>query len=213
MRKTELQSGYWEVSKLLYFNVFNKHLFVFPPLFFKLSYIFSHILYSLLLNETNFHKWCNLSWQSAREKQSQRRCTTYENYKHINHHGYFCMRMENNAYNILVCLAMGNRSINRIFFCEYESIQAHFMSYWHCCMYLVHQVHLHRVCVCLWERVCANKRKASMIELHAAGPVSLQKTANEEYTSVISRQTFIICWSCQTVIRAHCRQLKRRLRP
>lgn len=59
-----------------------------------------------------------------------------------------------------------------------------------------------RVCVC----VCALERqsqlmKASMIESKYVGPVSLQTSANDEYASVISRQTFIICWSCQTVIR------------
>lgn len=68
-----------------------------------------------------------------------------------------------------------------------------------------------RLCACVCVRSLERQSqlmKASMIESKYVGPVSLQTSANDEYASVISRQTFIICWSCQTVIRPRCRQLK-----
>lgn len=39
--------------------------------------------------------------------------------------------------------------------------------------------------------------KASVIESKSVGAVGPQRRGADEYASVISSQTFIICWSCQ----------------
>lgn len=39
--------------------------------------------------------------------------------------------------------------------------------------------------------------KAGVIESKSVGAVGPQTRAADEYASVISSQTFIICWSCQ----------------
>lgn len=46
------------------------------------------------------------------------------------------------------------------------------------------------------ERLC-RLMKAGVIESKSVGAVGPQTRTADEYASVISSQTFIICWSCQ----------------